>query len=109
MELLFIKGTEHVLIKVKGGRVTFSTQTFGAFEATIDGLKLDYAGCCREWPDLETKQNWKEIAIQRFKEKILSIKNDEERTEFIIEDLKKHGYIPLYKQREGFRRVRLNG
>ena len=30
-------------------------------------------------------------------------KTDEERVDYIIDDLKKWGYIPLYKQRQGHR------
>jgi len=107
--ILFGFGGDKVLVTIQGTQVWFSSTEFGAVKAPIDGLRLNYNGVCKEFPDLETEPNWNGIAISRFKEKMDNFNNEEERTNYIIEDLKKFGYIPEQKQRAGFRPVRLDG
>lgn len=108
IEILFRFASENILVKIEGERVTFANTAFGAQESTIEGLQLDYSGAIKEFPDLKDKDNWKEITIERFKEKIKSLKTEEERAEYIIEDLRKHGYIPELKQRKGHRPKRIS-
>jgi hypothetical protein len=86
----------------------FRTQQFGGQYSTIDGLKLDKKGVIKEHPDLIDKEDWREEAIKRFKDKIKQYKTQEEQMNYIQEDLKKYGYIPLYLQKTGFRPVKLN-
>ncbi len=105
--ILFGFGGEKVLVTVDGTQVWFSSTEFGAVKAPIEGLKLNYNGVCREFPDLETHPDWNGIAIVRFKEKLKKYINEEERADYIIEDLKKYGYIPEQKQRAGFRPVKI--
>jgi hypothetical protein len=92
-----------VEVRIDGTNCLFRTGHFNGAFSPIDGLQLDYKGVCREFPDLETKEDWKEIAISRFKDKIKELKTEEERMNYVVEDLKKWGYVPLYKQRGGFR------
>ena len=101
--LMFGFASEKVLITINGHNVYFSSTAFGAQKAPIDGLKLDYSGVVREFPDLETEKNWNDIAMSRFKEKIKSFKTEEETAEYLIEDLKKYGYVPQLQQQNGFR------
>ena len=103
MNILFNFMNEKVLIEISGNNVFFSHQNFGAVKSEIDNLKLDYKGVCREFPDLETRDDWREEAIKRFKKKIKSLNTDDEKADYIIKDLKKFGYIPLFKQKKGFR------
>lgn len=103
LDIIFYLGSDVILVRVKGKDVTFSSSQFGAKHTNIDGLKLDYRGVCREFPDLETATDWREQAIQRFKSKIALFNNEEEIAEYLINDLKKFGYIPKYKQKAGFR------
>jgi hypothetical protein len=98
---------EKILVEVNGDKVFFSHQEFGNIKTEIDNLKLDKNGVIKEFPDLKDNINWKNIAIQRFKDKIKSLKNESERVNYIINDLKKFGYIPLYKQQKGFRIIKL--
>lgn len=70
---------------------------------TIEGLRLNKHGVVKEFPDLEDDINWRSKAIQRFKEHINKMKNEEEVINYIIIELKKHGYEPLFTQRSGFR------
>ena len=100
--LIFGFGSEIVEIRIENTNVLFRNQKSLGF-TTIDGLKLDYKGVCREFPDLELRTDWREEAINRFKEKIKSLKTESERADYIIEDLKKYGYVPMYMQKKGFR------
>lgn len=104
IEIIMERGTEYIMIRINGINITFSNTTFGNVATDISGLKLDYAGCIREFPDLELRDDWKEESIKRFKEKIKSLKTEDERAEYLIEDLKKHGYISKFKWKQGFRR-----
>lgn len=97
---------EKVEVRVDGANVYFRTSQFPQF-TTIDGLKLDKNGVLKEFPDLKGKDNWKEEAVKRFKEKIIKMKTEKERIKYIIEDLTKFGYKPLFLQEKGFRPVKL--
>jgi len=103
MRLLFKFGNERIFIIIDGNRVKFGNTLFGSQVASIEGLKLNYQGVIREFPDLEHNQNWSEEAMKRFKQKIKSCKNEEEVADYLIDDLKKYGYIPYLKQKKGFR------
>ncbi|KKN22713.1 hypothetical protein LCGC14_0912150 [marine sediment metagenome] len=104
IELIFHYGTEIVLIKIEGNKVTFSNSAYGAVYGSIENLKLSYDGVVKEHPDLETNEDWRGEAIKRFKEKVKSFDTEEETASYIIEDLRKHGYLPKYKQKQGHRR-----
>ena len=51
--------------------------------------------------------NKETIARERFKDKMIKYDTEMERAEYIIGDLKKYGYIPLYIQRQGHRTQRI--
>jgi len=95
-----------VEVRVEGNNVLFRSGITPSW-TTIEGLQLSYEGVCREFPDLEGQLNWKEQAIERFKDKVAGFKTDDKRMEYIMEDLKKYGYIPKYYQKGGHRRKRL--
>ena len=103
ISLWFDFAGEKILVVINKNNVLFGNSAFGAKLATIDGLKLDYTGVVKEFPDLELKENWKEEAIKRFKEKVALMETEDEKAQYIIEDLKEYGYIPLFKQKKGFR------
>jgi hypothetical protein len=99
---VFEYASEPVEVRVDGANILFRTMQSGGW-LTIDNIKLDYAGVVREFPDLEGSIIWKEEAIKRFKEKIKELKTEKLRIQYIINDLKKHGYIPRFMQQKGFR------
>jgi len=101
--IIFGFASDKILITIRGNDIRFASTQFGAQEANIAGIKLDYAGVIREHPDLETNEDWREIAIERFKEKIKSYHTEEETAQYVIEELRKFGYQPEQKQKEGFR------
>ena len=89
-------------IVVDGNDVKFTDGRLGKV-SDISGLRLSKTGVIKEFPDLKYKDNWREEAIKRFKRKINSYKTEEEKITYIISDLKKYGFIPRYKQKQGYR------
>lgn len=104
--VIFSYGNETVEVRVEDKSVYFRTSTYPGF-VDISGLNLDKKGVIKEFPDLKENKEWKKIAIERFKEKIKNMKTEQERIKYIIEDLTKCGYIPLYLQKKGYRPVKL--
>jgi len=95
--------SEIILIRVDGNTVRFANSIFGAQMADIRGLKLDYGGVCRQFPDLQMKDDWKEQAILRFKNKIQSFKTEQQKLDYLVEDLASHGYKLIKVQKKGWR------
>ena len=101
--VIFDFSGEIVEIRIDNNTCLFRTNNqLGGAWATIEGIRLDKKGVIREHPDLENREDWKEEAIKRFKEKISKM-NEIEKMNYLINDMSKFGYIPLYKQRSGFR------
>ena len=75
---------------------------------TIEGLKLSKGGVLKEFPELENNEEWRKIAIERFKEKIKSLNGEMEKTTYIKDELTKHGYEAKFYQRAGFRPTKFN-
>lgn len=98
---IFERLGEHVKIVVDGNNVYF-TDSSGA-SSTIEGLRLEREGVIKEFPDLKDKDNWREEAIKRFKKKISEFNNEDEKMEYVIKDLEKQFYKPIFQQKQGFR------
>ena len=103
IEILMKFGSEVILVKIVGNSVFFGNTSYGARMANIEGLKLSYDGVVKEFPDLRDDSNWHQEAIDRFKEKISSFKNEEEISNYVITDLKKFGYVPWKINKGGYR------
>lgn len=106
IDVIFLFGGEHIFVRVQDCNIFFRTQQSMVY-ATIDGLKLDKQGVIKEHPDLADKENWKEEAIKRFKDKMKELKTEKERAMWIIKDLGGHNYIPKYLQMQGSRAIKL--
>lgn len=91
------------LVVVDGNKVMFGNTSYGARLATIEGLKLDYNGTIREFPDLELEKEWREIAIERFKEKIRKFTTEKAAAMYVVDELKKFGHNPVKIQISGSR------
>jgi len=96
-------GTDVIMISIDGNDIRFGNSNQGIYTTTIEGLRLDYKGVCKEFPDLIENANWKDEAIKRFKAHIKLLKTEDEKAKYIVEDLQRYGYIFKYKQRAGFR------
>ena len=99
--VVFSFATETIEVRIDRNSVYFRTGQSGF--TTIDGLKLDKVGVLKEFPELKDNPNWQSIARERFKERISECENEMERVDYIVEDLRKYGYKPVYKQRQGHR------
>jgi hypothetical protein len=105
IDLIFQFASEYLMIRIKDKELFFKTSGFGTGWGSIDGLKFNKVGVLKEYPDLTDNPQWQQIAIERFKAKIKGMSTEKEICDYIIEDLKKHGYVGKYKQQIGFRRV----
>lgn len=103
--IIFEFGGDTVEVRIDNSSCFFRTSQLQRF-ATIDGLKLDKVGVIKEFPDLKDNEDWRKIAIERFKNKMKKMNTEKERVEYVIKDLISFGYKPLYLQREGHRPVR---
>jgi hypothetical protein len=100
--VIFSFGTEIIEVRVNDKSVYFRNSASPNF-GSIDTLKLDKSGVIKEFPDLKDKDNWASEARGRFREKINDLKTEEARIKYIIDDLSKFGYKPMYMQKQGFR------
>ena len=94
---------EKILIEINGNDLWFSSTQFGPVKAPIDSLKIDHKGAVREFPDISDREDWRDEAIRRFKLKVKAMQSEDQIARYLIEDLRKYGYIPLYKQKKGWR------
>ena len=99
--LIFRFGTEIIEVRIDRTNCLFRTGQTGF--VTIDNLRLDKSGVIKEFPDLEDKDNWREEAVKRFKDKLKELNTEDERVKYVVEDLKKYGYVLMYKQKQGHR------
>jgi len=103
IDLMFQLAGDYILVRIDGNNILFGNTASGAQMATIDGLKLSREGAMKEFPDLKDNDDWRKIAIERFKAKIQSMPVEDSKAAYIIADLKNYGYRPLYKQKQGWR------
>jgi hypothetical protein len=104
--ILFKYANDTVEVRITGTEVIFRTSQLAQF-ADIDGIKLDKNGVIKEFPDLKDEKDWQKEARKRFKKKMRDLNDEKERAEYLIKDLTKHGYQPMYLQRQGFRPIKL--
>jgi len=97
-------GTDIIMVRVKGNSVSFGSKVgHNPMMATIDGLKLSRSGVIKEFPELADTDNWREEAIAKFKDKIKGLNDENKIVSYVVDDLSKFGYKPLYKQKQGMR------
>ncbi len=98
----FRLGGDYVEVVVRGNELLFSEVGTGAI-TTIEGLRLSKQGVIKEFPDLKDDEEWKKKAMERLKAHVKELPTENSAMEYVIGELKKFGYIPLTKQRAGFR------
>jgi hypothetical protein len=106
IQATFQMGGDMIVIEVKGNDVVFFDKGNNLL-SPIEGLRFNRAGVIKEFPDLEFDNEWRAKAIERFRDKIKSFGSEDKAINYIITDLKKHGYSPLFKQRAGWRPERI--
>jgi hypothetical protein len=105
--IIFEFVNERVEVRIQHSTCYFRTSPLHPF-VSIEGIRLDKKGVIKEFPDLKDKDDWRQQAIERFKEKMKGIETEKGQAEYIMEELVKYGYKPLYLQKEGFRPIKLN-
>ena len=105
--IIFRFGTEVVEVRIDGETCLFRSSRFGSQYVTIEGLNLDKKGVIKEFPDLKDDLQWRPKAVIRFKQKISDLRTEDERMKYIIDDLKKFGYVPVHYQKTGHRPQKL--
>jgi len=101
--IIFRRANEIVEVRVNGSQVYFKSSAYGSVLAPISSLKLDRDGVVKQFPDLEDSENWKEEALNRLTEKLDGLHTEEAKSKYLIEELGGIGYMPLTKQKQGFR------
>lgn len=103
IDILFFRGSEIAFVRIEKNNVRFADSLSGNMFASLKGLKLNYEGVIKEYPNLMGKDNWREEVVKRFNKKIKSMKDEEEISDYVIEELEKFGYELKKKQKAGFR------
>ncbi|GBE19315.1 hypothetical protein BMS3Abin17_00038 [archaeon BMS3Abin17] len=98
----FMIGSEMIEIIIDGNNTMFRDTASGT-TTTIQGLKINKAGAIKEHPDLKDDEEWKEKTLDRLKEHIKKLKTEDKKINYVKDELKKHGYTPMFKQRAGHR------
>jgi hypothetical protein len=107
----FSLGNQAGVIKIDGSNIQYGKMFRGTcIWMPIEKLRLDYNGIIKEFPDLKDKQEIeaREIASQRLKNHLKSLKNEDEVYDYVIKELKKFGAIPRLKQKKGVRPEKLD-
>lgn len=104
IDVILFYGSEVVFVRIRNSTVNFATSSSQGKYSDISGLRISRAGAIKLYPDLYDKVDWKSQAISRFKEHIQSLGSEEEIFSYVIRELKDCGYVPKYKQKQGFRR-----
>lgn len=110
IEITFQFGDEIKIVRLRGNNVTFLSKSgYQIKEASLEQLKLSVSGILKEFPELKGKEDIeiKKEGVILFKKHIVSLRTENEKVNYIINDLSKHGYIPKYVQREGHRAVKV--
>jgi hypothetical protein len=107
--VIFKFGNELVQVRLDGDNCFFSSTNYGGAFVPLDPryIRFSKVGVIKEFPDLKDRTDWSEEALKRFKDKLKSMNTEEEKVKYIIEDLKKFGYVPMYSQRQGHRTKKL--
>lgn len=100
---IFQFGNELVEVRIIDNECFFRTNRFGSQFVTIEGLQLDKRGVVNEHPDLKNDVDWRIKAIERFKIKLKEFRTERSKMNYVVDDLKRYGYVPVYEQRKGFR------
>jgi hypothetical protein len=70
---------------------------------TLEGLQLSKSGVLKEFPDLTDNPEWKKISLERLKEHVKTLEGENNKMNYIKDELTKFGWKPLFKHRAGFR------
>ena len=109
IDVIMRMGPEFIIVRIQGHNISFGAKTGNnPLMATIDNIYLSHAGVIREFPELKDEPNWRVEAIAKFKDKIRELDNEEDIYKYVVGDLKKFGWLPVYRQKAGHRMEAFN-
>lgn len=95
-------GADQFYVRIEGPNIFFINAGDNT-ATTIEGIQLNKAGVIKEHPDLEDDPDWRRKSIERFKEHLKNMKNEDERIQYAIKELTSHGWKGVYLQKDGWR------
>jgi dynactin complex subunit len=95
-------GSDIIEVIFDGNNVMFMDASSGMI-TSLEGLRISHDGVVKQFPDLKKREDWKKEAIERLKKHIKKFKNQNDKLNYVKDELVKYGYTPLYKQKAGFR------
>lgn len=95
-------GQEVIEVIVRGNELLFFDVSSGMI-SPVEGLRIKKSGVVKQFPDLEEDDEWKQKAIQRLKGHMKEFKTEEQRLNYVKDELLQYGYEPKIVQRAGFR------
>lgn len=98
---VFQLGGEVIDVIIQGNNLMFHDSS--GMITTLEGLKLDKSGVVKEFPDLKEDEDWRKKAIERFKEHYKTMKQENDKLDYVKNELTKFGWTPLFFQPAGFR------
>lgn len=107
IECVFRLANQKIVITIDGDKIYFFDLNNSTNRVPIDYLRISKDGVCREFPEFKDKENWRELAISRFKYHINLLGSEDKRADYVVDELRKMGYTPELKQKHGFRAVKL--
>lgn len=99
---LFQLGGDQVEVIIDKDNTMFRDTSSGT-TTTIHGLQLNKPGVMKEHPDLKDNEDWRKIAIERLKQHMKKISSEDAKINYVKNELTKHGYTPMFKQKAGWR------
>ena len=94
--------TDMIEVVIDGNNLMFMDISSGMI-TTPEGIRISKDGVEREFPDLVNDDKWKKKAIERLKNHIKEYKNENEKLNYVKNELESYGYKALFKQKAGFR------
>ena len=108
IDIIFTYLSDTILVRIKGNEITFGNTAYGSKLADIGGLRLSQSGVLKEFPELKDEPDWRTLAFLKFKEKFSLLGSEDKKAEYLIDDLTKFGYVPMYLQKSGNRPIKLS-
>lgn len=103
IDIIAIAKNEVVTIRIERKKVFFRNSIYGDQFFPINQLKYEKYKVIERFPDLKDDPKWEIKAKQRFEKYFKRFKNEQEMSEYFINELIRIGYIPLYRIKNGIK------
>lgn len=108
--VLFYRGGEEVVeVRINGNDLQWRSTIYGASYFPIDTIDLPREKVMKEFPELADVKNWRDRALEKFKNHFKSIEGERNKVNYIVQELSKVGYMPHSYQKQGGRVTKWTG